>query len=224
MPRPAAPPPSLLCSADGAATAARHGPGSPPGDRAQRGYRPREAGRNRDWQKTGVGRPLTAGSDVQPAPLHGVAHQVRPAREAELLQRPGLVGLHRLELRSSWAAISLLLKPRAISRTTSASRSLSSSSRLEPRPAALPAKPPRTLARQRRVEIGAARRDRADARGSGPGRGPLQHVARGARLDELAEIALVLVRRSAPAPASRGSPAGSPRWPAPRSGRASRCP
>ena len=102
-------PPSLLCSADGTATAARRGPGSPLGDRAQRGYRLREAGRNRDWQKTGVGRQLTAGSDVQPAPLHGVADQVRPAREAELLQRPGLVGLHRLELRSSWAAISLLL-------------------------------------------------------------------------------------------------------------------
>src|SRR6478735_3142686 len=47
-------------------------------------------------EETGVGRPPTAGSDVQPAPLHGVAHQVRAAREAELLQRPGLVGLHRL--------------------------------------------------------------------------------------------------------------------------------
>src|SRR3954469_12177995 len=66
------------------------------GDRTQRGYRLLEAGRNRDWRKTGVARLLTAGLDVQPAPLHGVAHQVRPAREAELLQRPGLVGLHRL--------------------------------------------------------------------------------------------------------------------------------
>src|SRR4051812_8854364 len=96
MLRPAEPSPSLLCPADGDATTPRHGPGSPFGDRAQRDYRLREAGRSRDWQKTGVGRPLTAGSDVQPAPLHGVAHQVRPAREAELLQRPGLVGLHRL--------------------------------------------------------------------------------------------------------------------------------
>ena len=48
------------------------------------------------------------------------------------------------ELRSSWPAISLLLKPRAIGRTISASRSLSSPSRSEPRPGGLPANLPRT--------------------------------------------------------------------------------